>query len=122
MPHSQEYTNFPENLIKSIPEFQPTYEQHLQDNDEVLPHILMGDFTRFFVDVFHKAKNDQKMKDVLDRSVSFISTLFSSHDEMILDLVHTSFVENLQGEKDIEEIRKLFVSSEAQKSFDLVFG
>ncbi len=37
-------------LLGVIPEFAPRYDAHLEDNDELLPYVLMDDFSRFVVE------------------------------------------------------------------------
>jgi hypothetical protein len=36
-------------LLQVLPELKSTYEQHLADNDLLLPHVFMGDVTRFVI-------------------------------------------------------------------------
>ncbi len=41
---------FMTELVAQIPELEPLYSEHMQDNfGEMLPHVLMGDVTRFAV-------------------------------------------------------------------------
>ncbi len=40
---------FPQQLRISVPGFDRVYDEHVLDNDEVLPHVLMGDLVRFLM-------------------------------------------------------------------------
>jgi len=47
------YSNrrFVERLLTEIPEFRPVYDEHMRDQQgELLPHVLMGDFVQFLVE------------------------------------------------------------------------
>ncbi len=116
------YSTFPNTLIQLIPEFKPLLDEHIHDNDEVLSHVLMGDFTRFFIDVFQQTKTDTTKKELLNRCVAFVETLFVSDDPLVQELGVASFIENLQREKNAREIRKLFVHKKVKTAFQAVFG
>lgn len=40
---------FIEHLLRIIPELKQAYDEHLVDNDVLLPHVFMGDVTRFII-------------------------------------------------------------------------
>jgi hypothetical protein len=63
---------------------------HLADHDEVLPHLLMADITRWLV-----ARGPQPaVLAILDRH-------FSEGDEHVQDVIALSFLENLLGEDTV---------------------
>jgi hypothetical protein len=41
--------SFIKELLRTVPELQPAYAEHLNDNDTLLPHVFMGDVTRFVI-------------------------------------------------------------------------
>ena len=41
--------SFVEELLRVVPELQPAYDAHLNDNTTLLPHVFMGDLTRFVI-------------------------------------------------------------------------
>jgi hypothetical protein len=44
------------NLVRLVPSLLPAMDEHLKDNDEMLPHVFFGDLTRVVI-------NMQKMSD-----------------------------------------------------------
>lgn len=77
-------------FIENVPFARPVYEQHLRDNGEVLPHVLMADFRRMFVNLV-EAGNDDDVK----RFLQAIETLASSPADSIRNVVDVSFIEDL---------------------------
>lgn len=104
------YQNFFEQLLSSVPSFLPVYKEHIEDNDELLHHVLMGDLTRFFIQLYRAGYKEgdsdkrnafRKVMEVLDRGLL-------SPDEKLQELIAVSFLENLwQSEQDFEQIRNL---------------
>lgn len=75
------------DLLKSrLPEFAPVVDAHLEDNDELLIHLLMGDLGRFYMD--RKADNEFRV-----RYWDAVELLASGGDEAVKNAVHVSLVE-----------------------------
>jgi hypothetical protein len=92
---------FIEDLLRTVPELRRVYAGHLADNDEVLPHVFMGDVTRFAVAEAGADRN----ADVLARMLGQFEKILASGDDEARELVVASFVENLCGEA--ATVRKL---------------
>ena len=45
----RDYDTVAQRLVEVVPEFSGAVEEHRSDNDEILPHVLYGDLTRFVV-------------------------------------------------------------------------
>jgi hypothetical protein len=82
-------------LVQLLPALRPIYIEHLNDNGEMLPHVLMGDFTRFIVQNVTPPSNEQNVQPILD---SLEEALTGGNPELD-NLVGVSFVESLQGEE-----------------------
>lgn len=72
--------------------FQNVYEEHLKDNNnEVLIHPLVADYTRLFVSLI-KEKSNLKLTnsflDILDRTIS-------NDNQDVVDIIYISFIERL---------------------------
>ena len=97
--HGVDYGNFVQTLLHKVPEFQPTYHQHVVEFDEVLPHVLMGDFTRFFYLAYLRSNEDnpdaQKWRNVVRDSLGLLEEAISSSDSRLRNLISVSFLENL---------------------------
>lgn len=84
------YDSIPESLVEAIPEFRPVVEEHITYYDEVLQHVLFGDFTRFVLEQEHN-----KDEELVRRCLAFLDQAVRSGDELTENLVAVSFVENV---------------------------
>lgn len=75
------------DLQAADPEVGRIVTEHLGDHDEVLPHLLMADITRWLVAVGPRTR----VLDVLERHSL-------SGDPRVQDVIGASFLENLLGE------------------------
>ncbi len=83
-----------DRLLEAIPDLRPVYEEHLSDNDGLLPHVFFGDVARFAI-----------ANAAAPTSTAAISHLLTTLDEALSDadaevreVILASFVENLAGE------------------------
>jgi hypothetical protein len=85
-------------LVTEIPELCALYNEHLHDYGELLPHVFLGDVTRFVITAFECSINRQDMLRLCDGAMRILSLLeraMSSSDEKLQELVSVSFLENL---------------------------
>jgi hypothetical protein len=75
-------------------------QEHLDTYEALLPHVLMGDVTRWTVERFHVDSADESLRDVL----KFIEESFSRGTYDTQEIINVSFLENLprRGEDDFE--------------------
>jgi hypothetical protein len=64
-------------------------QEHLDDYDSLLPHVLMGDVTRWVVQTFNSDAADATLQQMLD----FIESAFEEGRSE--ELISVSFLENL---------------------------
>ncbi len=87
-----------ERFVASVPGADAVLAEHLRDNDEVLPHVLMADLRRFFVGLVESG--DRR------RMIAFlvaVEALASSPHDEVRNVVEVSFIEDLvQGADDRE--------------------
>lgn len=107
---------FIERLIHAVPELKGAYDEHLADNDMLLPHVLMGDVTRFIVAALSDADNHPIVRRVLDY---FESELMTGGAES-LDLIRSSFVENLLGERIIINKLKPLMGPDLRREIETI--
>lgn len=86
---SQTSINFIHELIRNFPEFKSIYQEHIQDNDEILPHILLADIARWII---HEFKTDGASAEVR-RLLNYLETSYNHHDSDIEELIHVSLLE-----------------------------
>ena len=88
--------SFVSDLMKAVPELKLDYDEHLKDNEELLPHAFMGDVTRFALRLAGEADQREVLKRLLDRMEWGLRFGDEKSQEMIVD----SFVENLMGKEE----------------------
>lgn len=106
---------FINNLLSQVPDLQPTYEEHLRDEGELLPHLFLGDVTRFVVEQCKKLERDRLNSGNAEQNLTRIMSLMeegitspedgtvpmigrlAAENESVRNLVGVSFVENLLG-------------------------
>jgi hypothetical protein len=85
-------------LVTSVAGTGPILAEHVDDNDEVLPHLLIADLRRWFVDAV-VAGNNRSFTDFL----AAIEFLYASEDPDTSNVVGVSFVEDLLAVPDANE-------------------
>jgi len=85
---------FIEELLIAVPELRAVYSIHIFDNGELLPHLFMGDVTRFVLQIAQSASSQEMLRKLL---VTVEDGLRSSEPD-VPNFVALSFVENLCGE------------------------
>lgn len=81
-------------LLADVPELRSTYEEHLSQNGELLPHVFMADVTRFALAATGKSKEEAALK----RLLQCLEDGLNSGQKEVHELILASFVENLAGE------------------------
>src|SRR5664279_369177 len=77
--------------VKAVPEFAATLDEQVQTFDELLPHVLFGDLTRF-VSEAQNAGEDELVK----RCLRFLDDALTHGDPKVANLVHVSSIEIMQ--------------------------
>jgi len=85
------YSDVEQVLREAVPEFGPVIDEHIAFNDELLPHVLFGDLTRFVL-----VAHDQGNEELVRRCLVFLDEALREGDAMLENLVAVSFVENVE--------------------------
>ena len=106
------YNSFYNQFLMEVPKFQSVYDEHIDDNNKLLEHILTGDLTRYVVKLFIESENDDTKSDhnmdIIDRILAFLERAMISTDESVRNVVSVSFLENLvKHEEEYIKLKKL---------------
>ena len=102
------YKTFVPMLLGNVPELQSVYDQHLLDNEKLLPHVFMGDVTRFVIEIYRQSETRSAPRDIMRRVLGDLEKAIASSDSELQELVSASFLENLhQADDTYEGIKKL---------------
>ena len=85
------YESIVATVVKAVPELGPALAEHIDDNDEVLPHLFFGCDVVPFVLAAWKAGE----ADVVRRCLDVLEAALASSDERTRELVSVSFVESI---------------------------
>jgi len=86
---------FIKKLLTLAPKLKLPYQQHLEDNGKLLPHVFMGDVTRFIISEVESGVGSQDVNNLLN----YFEDALATGDKDIENLISVSFVENLIGEE-----------------------
>jgi hypothetical protein len=77
-----------DEFVAAIPELRAALDEHLRDNDELLPHVFFGDISRFAHDLASVQDEElaRRIADALER-------MAASPDGDVVNVIHVSFVE-----------------------------
>lgn len=84
-----EQGTFLEQLLAAVPEVGPEVREHLDDNGELLLHVLMPDLLRTATRLFHAGESE-----VEGRLLAFIDLALRCGDDACRNAVQVSFVEH----------------------------
>src|SRR5262245_25552471 len=82
-------------LVQVSPDIRALRAEHLRDNDELLPHILFGDLTRWLVEHVPQPT-----------VLALIDQAFEDGDAGTKDLIYASFLENIESGDDYASLRE----------------
>jgi hypothetical protein len=98
---------FIDRLLEQMPEFGVAFRDHVDYHETVLPHVLMGDFTRWTIEQYRRAaQQDNEARAVLLRAFGFLESEYATDRQGgVQELISVSFLENLhQAGADLEGI------------------
>ncbi|HET9059435.1 MAG TPA: hypothetical protein VFN61_05900 [Acidimicrobiales bacterium] len=91
-----------QQLLDRVPELGPIYQEHLDDNGSVLPHVLMADVARFFNEVLATSLAGSPGSATAAADVRTILEVLEDSMEGAgqdwVEVVSASFLENLDPE------------------------
>lgn len=98
-------------LLDRVGELRPIHDEHLADNVELLPHVFMGDVTRFVVSLHKKLLMDpgsEHGEKILSTTLELLERALREGDDDLQELIVVSFLENLeQSDEDYESLKRL---------------
>lgn len=110
--------SFIEYLLRLVPELKSNYDEHLADNDTLLPHVFMGDVTRFAITEADKPRSQI----VLVRLLDCLEEGLKGGGDEVEELIVVSFVENLVGETSALKRLRLLMRPNLKREVEAVCG
>src|SRR4051794_25540235 len=114
---------FISDLVDAVPELEGLLADHVATFDEVLPHVFMGDVTRFVLAKCQaKAAGSDHAAAVLKALFSSLEAASSWNSGEVDELIGVSFVENMLPEAKGLECLRTFMSPEMQERHREMFA
>jgi hypothetical protein len=86
-------------LAAKMPALRARLEQHRADFDELLPHVFMGDVSRYAIEQYHHfARGAGDAADALRLLFSITEVAAREGTEDVKELISVSFLENIAAE------------------------
>jgi len=89
------YNNIFDILITSCPQLKPLYEEHIKDNDELLPHVFMATIADFVKQQLncYEFSNARQFIITVGEIIGILEKAVVSSDENLQNVVWVSFLE-----------------------------
>lgn len=95
MTPDKENLEFLNRMLVQVPELSRVYEEHRNIGKRILPHVLMGDITRFVIAQHQNELDSQTRSSILERCLDFLEKGITEEVEEVQELISVSFLENL---------------------------
>lgn len=98
--------HFVKRLAEQLPELKPVLNEHIEGNGEILPFVLMDEYSRRVLDSFTAGKE----QDLLKRFSRILEDALTEGEEKISILIRTSFSESINTYWRDETLHERIVS------------
>lgn len=98
------YEELGQDLVRSVPDFQNSYKEHLADYDEVLPHVLLADLMRHLVSIYRGSGSHDVGVRLIEPALDWLEQGMASNDPRVPEAIVVSFLENLEKDEDGRKI------------------
>ncbi len=102
---------FVHDLVNKIPALRRLLDEHVSDNDALLPHVFMGDLTRFVVQSYKGGYQQESPENDIGDLPCILSHLeqgMMSRNKEVQELVAVSFLENLdESDKSLRDLESM---------------
>lgn len=88
-----------DRLVQAVPRLAPLYTEHRSDYEQVLPHVFLGDVTRFVTQAFTDnetgGSHAGRRRDAIE-VLRVLDEALATGESSVLELVSVSFLENIE--------------------------
>lgn len=84
-----------ERLVARVPGLRQSYDEHVADNDVLMPHVYFGDVTRWVVADFEATRDRPDATGGWRDVIEFLEEEYPASDDDAKAVIEQSFVENL---------------------------
>lgn len=102
-----------EQFVSVFIEFKPILEEHLEFNNEFLPHIFFGECNDYIIESLQKEEREKLVK-----LFDFFEKMAVAGDEYVRELLSVTILERIGDDKDILSIAHKYMGKETRKDSD----
>ena len=96
-------------LVADAPELKRAYDEHVQENDGVLPHVFFSDLTRFVLSGFVLARGPRR--ESAQKLLARLEQAYSGKGHNVRELIVLSFIGNIErGQPGLDNLRASMAS------------
>lgn len=112
---------FVEELVEVTPSLRTLYDEHLSCHEELLPHVFMGDLTRYTLDLQEKVldHDDAEARRVLTEILDILEDGMTEGSEEVKELIAVSFLENLEQDHKVYQSLKSILGPRLREQLKL---
>ena len=101
---------FVRELAAVVPPLQGLLAQHLAENEELLPHVFMGDVSRFVIEQYNEhLEGSPGSLAALERLFSTLERGAAEGSEDVQEMITVSFLENVAEEMTLSPALQSFL-------------
>jgi hypothetical protein len=115
------------DLGQAVPEFETVYRTHLGEYEELLPYVLINDFSRMILSEAERRdtseKREARVAELIERSFAFLERQVESAPESVRELI-VEFCWSLaarRNEKNLFEFLQMRLGPQTQVMVDQFF-
>jgi hypothetical protein len=105
--------NLAELFINEFTEFKPLLKEHIEYNEELLPHVFFGECNDYFIQFLKKDKTEE-----LERLFDFLERMATEGDDYVKELLSVTILERLGDDRKILNSAYKYMCNETRKASD----
>jgi hypothetical protein len=113
--------SFIDELASAVPQVEELRAEHVAEYEELLAHVLMGDVSRFTLELYNQSRADgpdaRTARATLEILFNVIERAAESGSGDVQDVVGASFLENIEEELLTYEELRSFLGPALQRRF-----
>jgi hypothetical protein len=104
--------NFINVFVTEFPEFQSYLEEHLEYNQELLPHIFFGDFNEHLIELLQEEKDDTNLSSIF----AFFERMATNGDIYVQEVLSVTILERIGDNPKILKVAHKYMGPNTRKA------
>lgn len=109
------YESLVKEFLKDFPEYIEAYNEHIEYNNELLPHVFFGETINEDLPVLLEANNDKKK---LKSIFKFMEKMALEGDIKVQELLSTTILERLGDNSELLKVAHVYMNGNTRNMSD----